>query len=92
MKYDQEKIPAGEKEYYSYIHPKYPFIRSNRNLQMVKALLQSHIFPDRMTLEKEMCILEKHKIHSDYGSNLRVREDSSKCTHEKTQLQKVMMR
>ena len=64
MKYDQEKLPAGEKEYYSYIDPKYPFIRSNHNLQMVKGLLQSHIFPDRMTLEEEMYILEKHKIHS----------------------------
>jgi hypothetical protein len=64
MKYDQEKIPAGEKEYYSYVHPKYPIIRSNRNPQMVKALLESHIFPDRMTLEEEMYILEKHKIHS----------------------------
>jgi hypothetical protein len=27
MKYDQEKISASEKEYYSYVHPKYPFIR-----------------------------------------------------------------
>jgi hypothetical protein len=42
MKYDQEKIPASEKEYYSYLNPKYPFIRSNRNLQMVKVLLKSH--------------------------------------------------
>ncbi len=47
MKYDQEKLPAGEKEYYSYIHPKYPFIRSNRNPQMVEGLLQYHIFPNR---------------------------------------------
>jgi hypothetical protein len=64
MKYDQEKIPASEKVYYSYVHPKYPFIRSNRNPQMVQALLESDIFPDRMTLEEEMYILEKHKIHS----------------------------
>jgi hypothetical protein len=64
MKYDQEKIPAGEKEYYSYVHPKYPILRSNCNPQMVKALLESHIFPDRMTLEEEMYILKKHKIHS----------------------------
>jgi hypothetical protein len=65
MKYDQEKLPAGEKEYYSYINnPKYPFIRSNHNLQMVEVLLQSHIFPIRMTLEEEMYILEKHRIHS----------------------------
>jgi hypothetical protein len=64
MKYDQEKIPASEKEYYSYVHPKYPFIRSNHNPQMVQALLESDIFPDRMTLEEEMYILEKHKIHS----------------------------
>ncbi len=64
MKYNQEKIAAGEKECYSYVHPKYPFIRSNRNPQMVEALLQSHIFPNRMTLEEEMYIHEKHKIHS----------------------------
>jgi hypothetical protein len=64
MKCDQEKIPAGEKEYYSYVHPKYPFIRLNCNPQMVEALLKSHIFPDRMTLEEEMYILENHKIHS----------------------------
>jgi hypothetical protein len=64
MKYDQEKIPASEKEYYSYVHPKYPFIRSIRNPQMVEALLESHIFPNRTTLEEEMYILEKHKIHS----------------------------
>jgi hypothetical protein len=64
MKYDQEKLPAGEKEYYSYIHPKYPFIRSNCNPQMVEVLLQSHLFPNRMTLEEEMYILEKHRIHS----------------------------
>jgi hypothetical protein len=31
---------------------------------MVEGLLQSHIFPNRMTLEEEMYILEKHKIHS----------------------------
>jgi hypothetical protein len=31
---------------------------------MVEALLQSHIFPNRMTLEEEMYILEKHRIHS----------------------------
>jgi hypothetical protein len=47
MKYDQEKIPASEKEYYSYVHPKYPFIRSNLNPQMVEALLESHIFPEK---------------------------------------------
>jgi hypothetical protein len=64
MKYNQEKIAAGEKECYSYVHPKYPFIRSNRNPQMVEVLLQSHIFPNRMTLEEEMYIHEKHKIHS----------------------------
>jgi hypothetical protein len=64
MKYDQEKIPASEKEYYSYVHPKYPFIRLNCNPQMVEALLESHVFSDKMTLEEEMYILEKHKIHS----------------------------
>jgi hypothetical protein len=53
MKYDQEKIPASENEYYSYIHPKYPLIRLKHNPQMVEALLQSHIFLNRMTLEEE---------------------------------------
>jgi hypothetical protein len=64
MKYDQEKLPAGEKEFYSYVHPKYLFIRLNCNPQMVEVLLQTHIFPVRMTLEEEMYTLEKHKIHS----------------------------
>jgi hypothetical protein len=80
MKYDQERLPAGEKEYYSYIHPKYPFIRSNHNPQLVEGLLQSHIFPDRMTLEEETYILRNTKFILDHGSNLRVPENSSKCT------------
>jgi hypothetical protein len=80
MKYDQERLPAGEKEYYSYIHPKYPFIRSNHNPQLVEGLLQSHIFPDRMTLEEETYILRNIKFILDHGSNLRVPENSSECT------------
>jgi hypothetical protein len=43
MKYDQEKILADEKEYFSYIHPKYPFIRLNHPPKMVEALFNSYL-------------------------------------------------
>jgi hypothetical protein len=45
MKYDQEKLPAGEKEYYTYIHPKYPFIRLNRNCRWLKGFSKVIYFP-----------------------------------------------
>jgi hypothetical protein len=82
----------NEKEYYSYIHPNYPFIRSNCNQQMVKALLQTHIFPDRMRLEEELYILDKHKIHP----GLWLKSDSARRLiqfySQKAQLQTAIVR
>lgn len=47
---------------YSFIHPEYPFIRSNRNETMVKELLTLRVFPDRITLEEELYLMDNHSF------------------------------
>lgn len=59
-KFDNQKQSADDIGVYSFVHPKYPFIRSNRNEFMVAELLEAQVFPDRIILEEELYVLDNH--------------------------------
>jgi hypothetical protein len=59
-KWNSMKMEASPQAHFSFHHPKYPFIKSNRDWYMVKQLLENCIFPDRITLEEELFLWENH--------------------------------